>query len=516
MNLQKKLIAYSAVLAVTLIAILIVYMVAFMPQLYMAHEEDTHIKNAEDLHLGYLKDKSYEHLSPRNEYANLSLRIPLNGNSFYMDTKFGQTHITTTNPDLTAFLNKLQRIAKDANDHPSDFQKKIDNKESLSSLLGTDFEAFGKEIMPQGIEATFTEFPYASEFDAKDFHKDVKRFGDDSLLFTGTMKKNDVNYLSIVAVTLRNDALYVTFSSVITNSINAVLYPVLQSLPTLLLLIGLIVFFASWLIGRNIVLPLTLLSNHAARLSTLSPKEWVPLPSDRKDELGTLTRRLNELHGQLKEHIERLEQDKARQDLFVRASSHQLKTPLASALLLTEGLIGQVGKYSDTQAHLPELRHILQSMQRMLDEMLHLRTQEDPKPVDIRQMAAHLFDKHHLLTDEKNLTVTIDGSGRLYTWPAVLEIIMDACITNAIRHCPAKSTVSFLAEKDGFTLENAGTLGVAPEYIFEPFVTGDDATGHGLGLYIAKNLADIIDAQIYIDAHDNRVIVRLERKEDQK
>ena len=91
---------------------------------------------------------------------------------------------------------------------------------------------------------------------------------------------------------------------------------------------------------------------------------------NRKDEIGILGRNLQELYDTLEKNYRELEQknnllkeENKRQEVFLRASSHQLKTPVTAALLLTDGMINEIGKYKNVKQYLPEVKKQLQHMQ---------------------------------------------------------------------------------------------------------------------------------------------------------
>ncbi len=67
-----------------------------------------------------------------------------------------------------------------------------------------------------------------------------------------------------------------------------------------------------------------------------------------------------------------LEEENERQEVFLRASSHQLKTPVAAAPLLVEGMMNEVGKYKDTKRYLPEVKKQLMAIRRIVEDILYL------------------------------------------------------------------------------------------------------------------------------------------------
>ncbi|MDO5714003.1 MAG: ATP-binding protein, partial [Tissierellia bacterium] len=63
----------------------------------------------------------------------------------------------------------------------------------------------------------------------------------------------------------------------------------------------------------------------------------------------------------------------------------------------------------------------------------------------------------------------------------------------------------------GFSVKNKGQLDPKiKEHLFEPFVVGEESKGHGLGLYIAKNIGDILNGELSIEEKDHYVILQFE------
>ena len=68
----------------------------------------------------------------------------------------------------------------------------------------------------------------------------------------------------------------------------------------------------------------------------------------------------------------------------MRAFSHQLKTPVAAATLLADGMISNVGKFADRDKYLPELKKQLLTVKQMTDEILRINhISENITPVNI-------------------------------------------------------------------------------------------------------------------------------------
>jgi signal transduction histidine kinase len=93
--------------------------------------------------------------------------------------------------------------------------------------------------------------------------------------------------------------------------------------------------------------------------------------------------------------------------------------------------------------------------------------------------------------------------------------IMRILLDNALRHTPEGTQVTVSADRNNgaaeFTVADRGPgVGPAPDRVFERFFTGDAARGAGLGLAIARELAERMDGRIRLDSGPDRTSFTLE------
>ncbi|MDZ5010890.1 HAMP domain-containing protein, partial [Clostridium perfringens] len=124
-----------------------------------------------------------------------------------------------------------------------------------------------------------------------------------------------------------------------------------------------IILVSTYYFSRKIIIPIKKLANHAEFIKNNNIENVYPIDIKGEDEIAILGNTLNELYSKLNESFKSLEEknkllidENKRQDVFLRASSHQLKTPVAAALLLVESMIDEVGKYKNTKEHLPKFK----------------------------------------------------------------------------------------------------------------------------------------------------------------
>ena len=80
----------------------------------------------------------------------------------------------------------------------------------------------------------------------------------------------------------------------------------------------------------------------------------------------------------------------------MRASSHQLKTPVAAAMLLIDGMIDEVGKYADVKTYLPQVKGKLMEMWDIVNDVLYLNhcTEDlEEEPVELPALTGKIIEK---------------------------------------------------------------------------------------------------------------------------
>ena len=240
--------------------------------------------------------------------------------------------------------------------------------------------------------------------------------------------------------------------------------------------------------------------------------------TDSKDEIGILGRNLHELYGKLRENYEELEhknrlleEENERQEVFLRASSHQLKTPIAAALLLVEGMMNEVGKYKDTKTYLPEVKKQLLSMRKIVEDILYLNYRAEniqQEKVAVEALAQELAGDYAVQAEDKRLRITIAGSGTVDTDREMLKKIVDNLLSNAVSYTPEEQQVTIKISNAGLCITNYGVTiedKLLPN-VLEPFVSRDGGgKGKGLGLYVAAYYSRLMGCELKIDNIENGV-----------
>jgi len=165
-----------------------------------------------------------------------------------------------------------------------------------------------------------------------------------------------------------------------------------KALPISLSCSLLISVVCSLLFSKAIADPIKKISASTEQMMKLDHGASCPIHT--KDEIGTLAQNVNDLYSNLLSTIEHLEREKdAVRDMerakvdFLRAASHELKTPVTALNATLENMILGVGKYQDYATYLPECKEMVEQLSGMIHEILETSklnlTAEQPKQVDV-------------------------------------------------------------------------------------------------------------------------------------
>ena len=204
------------------------------------------------------------------------------------------------------------------------------------------------------------------------------------------------------------------------------------------------------------------------------------------------------------------ELDRLRSD-FIARISHELRTPLT----IITGFAGTLGAHEETltteQRHSMLDRIVTASirLEHLIEEVLSLASvdaglaEPQPKLVPVRDLV-------DLAVHDRGGTERVEVRGnervKVHTDPDVARVVLGALVENALQQ---GEHVTVLIDGTGpevrVAVEDDGP-GVPPELgsrVFERFVRGDDRSpGMGLGLAIARRMAESIGARLWFENVD--------------
>jgi two-component system OmpR family sensor kinase len=247
-----------------------------------------------------------------------------------------------------------------------------------------------------------------------------------------------------------------------------------------------------------------------------------PLPITSADELGQLTRTFNEMQSQL------LQVDVARKE-FVATASHELRTPIFSLAGFVELLQHEELDEATRQEFLETMREQVARLQKLSVDLLDLSRLDagsvkiQHEAVDLSELARSVVGEFTpaLAEHETKLDVRVpDGGLEARCDPERVAQIMRILLDNAIRHTPQGTHVTVSAIRDNGATEltvadtGPGLSDGAGGKVFERFYTGDAARGAGLGLAIARELAERMDGRIKLSSRPGSTTFTLELPAD--
>ena len=502
-NLSKKTLLYSSIISVIIVCLIVGYFILMLPSLYVDYMEYRNYYSIVELQKGYMKAGSYENLTVNNPTSTMTLDIPLEGNTFYAVNQFFRLSVEVKDQKIQDLLDKVRYYAT--------------HQDEISDIKEEDFDFSAIKDEFSLNENLLDNFPLKFEFELyknnnvfKQLSSKLHIVSDDLIVYESNVTDGNNFYTSYVSMGLTGDSIVITFLPVMTPRIEEIRPVIFQSLPMIVAIALLLVLISSHVFSRLIIQPIIRLANHAEYMKEASSLKLEPIAVKGKDEISSLGESLNGLYQRIQESYQELEvknnylaEENKRQEVFLRASSHQLKTPISAALLLVQGMINEVGKYADTKAYLPEVKQQLLSMQKIVEDILflnHCSQNIQLETISVPELMEECMSSYHVQLEEKSLHVTTEGAGfQLETDREMLKKILDNLLSNAIYFTPEGGRILIRYNTRKITIINYGTS-IDEEllpHVFEPFVTSvTHNKSHGLGLYVVSYYAKFLNCTI--------------------
>lgn len=282
---------------------------------------------------------------------------------------------------------------------------------------------------------------------------------------------------------------------------------------TLLLSLLLAVIFALLYSGK-VSKPLSRISAMTVRMKELDPSAVCHV--DTQDEIGMLSENVNALYQSLlmtiddlrKENTRVSEAEAAKVD-FLRAASHELKTPVTALQGMLDNMVMGIGRYRDWETYLPVCRDMARKFGVMIQEILDASKlgfsleQESLEKVSMGVFMEKVLSPYILIAKSKNIQVEMDFSADFSaSFPVnAMEKALSNVLLNAVKYTKPPGKVNIYFRGRTVVIENecepieANVL----THIFEPFYRPDFSRsrnqgsenpdgGNGLGLYITAKI----------------------------
>ena len=252
-----------------------------------------------------------------------------------------------------------------------------------------------------------------------------------------------------------------------------------------------------WVIGRQTLRPLAAMADQARRVNEQRPKERLVVPPV-DDELGRLAVSFNGLLDRLAAALEVQRQ-------FMADASHELRTPVSVVRTATEVTLARKNRSADEYRESLQIIHEQAArLSRLVDAMFLMSRAEAhgiplrPEFVNLDDLLAESVRAARLLAVERRVTVETGGAEEvgLTGDSALLGRMVGNLLDNAIRHGRADGRVAAELQRVAnrvtlrVTDDGPGIVPTDQERVFERFVRIGTAEGAGLGLPIARWIAE--------------------------
>jgi len=274
-------------------------------------------------------------------------------------------------------------------------------------------------------------------------------------------------------------------------------------------LLLIILFLATALAASKGIAPVQRLIQSASGISEANIDARLPLPEN-KDEIYQLATTINEL-------LQRVENGIQREKQFTADASHEIRTPLTAIRGTLEVLVRKQRGPAQYEEKIGRVIREVDRLNAMLDQLLQLaRLENNSIPVnrttvDLNTLLRALSEKWQPRLSEKSIALRlhIPPATVLHTDATLLHIILDNLIGNAIKygHSGGQIVCTWLPENASLAIRDNGP-GIPAEHlphVFERFYRADEARsttvpGAGLGLSIAKKLADLLGIELRVSS----------------
>lgn len=252
-----------------------------------------------------------------------------------------------------------------------------------------------------------------------------------------------------------------------------------------------------------------------------------------KDEIGILGENLNIMSAQLKDSIEKLQEDiekerkidKMRKE-FISSVSHELKTPIAIINNYCEGLKEGIADDKETaDFYLDIIMEETENMNKLVQSLLFLSRAErgfitfNSERFNIKEIVENEVKRaENLNTEDKKVIVDIKDKFFVGDKEQLTAVIKNL-VENSFKYVEPEGEIIIKSENNRFTIGNISHISEKEiENIWLPFYRADKARdrklGTGLGLAIVKEILESHKLKYGVYKEDDKIIFWFEGGEE--
>ena len=303
----------------------------------------------------------------------------------------------------------------------------------------------------------------------------------------------------------------------------------LHVLPYTMLGSLLVALLFSYIYSRFVTRPIRQMAAVTTTMQRLEKDARYPVRSS--DEIGVLGRNINELYQNLWQTIRSLEHENKRitqlekeKIAFLRAASHELKTPLAALRIMLENMQLNIGEYKNRDQYLAKSVAQVDRLAAMVNDVLRSGSAAEQalrqeKRLRIDKLITEVVDDYALLAKTRGMTFTVDARPTIIRANRdMMRHVISNLVSNAVRHGDVGSVIKITCNQNELAIENAckPLTKQQLQHVFDPFYRSSDGTkqhasSSGIGLYTVKMLLDAKGLDYNFTPHGRgmRFVVRL-------
>jgi len=304
----------------------------------------------------------------------------------------------------------------------------------------------------------------------------------------------------------------------------------LHVLPYTMLGSLLVALLFSYVYSRFVTRPIRQMAAVTTTMQRLEKDARYPVSS--RDEIGVLGRNINELYQNLWQTIRSLEYENKRitqlekeKIAFLRAASHELKTPLAALRIMLENMQRNIVEYKNRDQYLAESVAQVDRLAAMVNDVLRSgsvaeQALRQEKRLRIDKLLAEVVDDYMLLAKTRGMTFEVNAEPTtIRANRDMIRHVISNLVSNAVRHGDVRSVIKITCNQNELAIENAckPLAKQQLQHVFDPFYRSSDdmkqhADSSGIGLYTVKMLLDAkgLDYEFAPHGRGMRFVVRFE------
>lgn len=242
---------------------------------------------------------------------------------------------------------------------------------------------------------------------------------------------------------------------------------ILGSLPYTIGLCVILSLLCAFFFSRAITKPIKNMLLVTQQMATLEKNAACSIQSG--DEIGILSRSINELYQKLLFTIEHLREEKdkvsevERQKVdFLRAASHELKTPVTALNATLENMIMEVGKYKDYNTYLPLCKEQTEQIGKMVTEILDASklsasiSSEETQSFDIANYLKELCGQYQLISNAngQQFKINIASEMQVCLPPKTFAKAISNILANAVAYTEQGKAIVVTLNGHNIIVEN--------------------------------------------------------------